>query len=191
MDQHKRIVVGITGASGVIYGIRLLEVLAEDPLIKTNLVISPSGYKTISLETSYSAEQVCSLADVVHDFHDIGAPIASGSFPVDGMIVAPCSIKTLSGISISYADNLLSRAADVQLKEGRPLILVVRETPLHSGHLKRMLEVSEMGAIIMPPMPNWYAKPKTLDELVELTVKHILRRFGLSVPGVFEWDGGK
>lgn len=191
MDHNKRIVIGITGASGVIYGIRLLEVLAEEPTIKTNLVISPPGKKTISLETSYSVEKVCSLADVVHDFNDIGATIASGSFPVSGMIVAPCSIKTLSGISISYADNLISRAADVQLKEGRPLILVVRETPLHSGHLKRMLAVSKMGATLMPPMPNWYAKPETLDELVELTVNHILRRIGISVPEEFEWDGGK
>jgi len=190
MDQVKRIVIGITGASGVVYGIRLLEILAEDPSIKTDLIISPPGKKTICLETNYSVEQVCSLADIVHDFNAIGATVASGSFSVEGMIVAPCSIKTLSGISMSYTDNLITRAADVQLKEGRPLILMVRETPLHTGHLRRMLESSEIGAIIMPPMPIWYAKPESLEELVELTVKHLLRRFGISVPGMFEWDGG-
>ena len=149
----KRLVVGISGASGVIYGIRLLQVLREVDGIETHLVLSPAGRRTIALETDFSTNDVESLADHFYKSGDIAGAIASGSFRTHGMIVAPCSIKTLSGIATSYSDNLLIRAADVTLKDRRPLVLMVRETPLHLGHLRLLVQVSEMGAVVMPPMP--------------------------------------
>jgi flavin prenyltransferase len=152
----KRIIVGISGATGVIHGVRLLQVLREVDGVETHLVLSPAGRRTVVLETDYSATQVECLADYVHKSGDIAASISSGSFRTAGMIVAPCSIKTLSGIAMSYADNLLIRAADVTLKDRRPLVLMVRETPLHLGHLRLLVQVSEMGAVIMPPMPAFY-----------------------------------
>jgi len=149
----RRVVVGISGASGVIYGIRLLEALRQDAAIETHLVISPAGRITIAQETAWSVGQVEALADVAHKPENIGASIASGSFATLGMAIVPCSIKSLSAVAHSYADDLLVRAADVTLKEGRPLVLVVRETPLHLGHLRLMVQAAELGAVILPPMP--------------------------------------
>jgi 4-hydroxy-3-polyprenylbenzoate decarboxylase len=178
----KRIIVGISGASGVIHGIRLLQVLHEVDGIETHLVLSPAGRRTVALETDFSAEQVESMADHVYKPGDIGASISSGSFRTAGMIVAPCSIKTLSGIATSYADNLLVRAADVSLKDRRPLVLLVRETPLHLGHLKLLVQVAEMGAVVMPPMPAFYHRPVTLEEVVDQTVNRALDLLGVELP---------
>jgi polyprenyl P-hydroxybenzoate/phenylacrylic acid decarboxylase-like protein len=185
----KRIIIAISGASGAIYGVRLLQVLAEQPEIETHLIVSPAGELTAKHETGLSRQKLHSLASVAHDFNNIGASIASGTYPVAGMIVAPCSIKTLAAISISYADNLIVRSADVQLKEGRPLILMVRETPLHLGHLKRMTEAAQNGAIIMPPVPSFYDQPESIDDLVNGTVHKILGRFGLSGLDSYQWKG--
>jgi flavin prenyltransferase len=170
----KRVIIGISGATGVIHGIRLLQVLHEVDEVETHLVLSPAGRRTVALETEYSAEQVEAMADHVHKPSDIAASISSGSFRTAGMIVAPCSIKTLSGIATSYADNLLIRAADVTLKDRRPLVLLVRETPLHLGHLRLLVRVAEMGAIVMPPMPAFYHRPTTLDEVINQTVNRAL-----------------
>ena len=187
--KPKRVVIAITGASGAIYGIRLLEKLSKQVEFETHLIISPPGEITIEEETDYSLKQVRGLADYLYDHKAIGASIASGSYPVSGMIIAPCSIKTLAAVSLSYNKNLIERAADVQLKEGRPLILMVRETPLHHGHLQRMLAASESGAIIMPPLPAYYSRPETIEDLVEQTVDSVLRRFGIDMPGAFQYQG--
>ena len=157
----ERIIIGITGASGVIYGIRLLQALRNRPDVETHLIVSPAAKQTIAAETDWTIKDVEALAHTVHDVRQIGATIASGSFPTRGMIVIPCSIKTLSAIANSYADDLITRAADVTLKEGRPLILVVRETPLHLGHLRLMERAAEIGAVISPPMPAFYNRPQT------------------------------
>jgi len=170
----KRIVIGLSGASGVIYGIRLLEVLRSRKELETHLVLTKPAERTIVEETDYRIEDVKGLASVAHAPSDIGASIASGSFPTAGMVVMPCSIRSLSAIAYGQADNLLTRAADVTLKERRKLVLVVRETPLHRGHLKSMLEVTEAGAIVMPPVPAFYGRPKTIDELVLQTVGRVL-----------------
>src|ERR1051325_8268094 len=154
-----RLVVGISGSTGAIYGVRLLEVLRGSPDIETHVVISEPAKQTIAYETGYRAQEVLEMADVVYDYRDVGAAISSGSFPTDGMAIVPCSIKTLSSVANSYNDNLLSRAADVALKERRKLVMVVRETPLHRGHLKLMLEVTEAGGVILPPMPSFYHLP--------------------------------
>lgn len=184
-----RIVVGITGSTGAIYGVRLLEVLHNSPEIETHLVVSDPAKQTIEYETTWSAREVLELASVVYEYRDIGAAISSGSFPTDGMIVAPCSIKTLSSIANSYNDNLLSRAADVTLKERRKLVLIVRETPLHRGHLRLMLEVTENGGVILPPMPSFYHRPKTVDDIVNHTVQRALDQFGIE-KGLFQrWTG--
>jgi len=184
-----RIVVGITGSTGAIYGVRLLEVLHDSPEIETHLVVSDPAKQTIEYETGWSARAVLELASVVYEYRDIGAAISSGSFPTDGMIVAPCSIKTLSSIANSYNDNLLSRAADVTLKERRKLVLIVRETPLHRGHLRLMLEVTENGGVILPPMPSFYHRPKTVDDIVNHTVQRALDQFGIE-KGLFQrWTG--
>ena len=184
-----RIVVGITGSTGAIYGVRLLEVLHDSPEIETHLVVSDPAKQTIEYETGWSARDVLELASVVYEYRDIGAAISSGSFPTDGMIVAPCSIKTLSSIANSYNDNLLSRAADVTLKERRKLVLIVRETPLHRGHLRLMLEVTENGGVILPPMPSFYHRPKTVDDIVNHTVQRALDQFGIE-KGLFQrWTG--
>jgi 4-hydroxy-3-polyprenylbenzoate decarboxylase len=185
-DQVKRLVVGISGASGVILGIRTLEVLHEMG-IETHLVISPAARATIIEETDWKVSEVAGLADVVYSHGDTGAGIASGSFSTQGMIVIPCSIKTLSAIANSYASNLLSRAADVTLKEGRPLILVVRETPLHIGHLRLMSEAAQMGAVIFPPMPAFYARPATIEDLIDDTVGRVLARFGIENDIYTKW----
>ncbi len=174
----KRIIVGISGATGAIYGIRLLESL-RDLGVETHLVITDPAKKTIAYETNRTIEQVISLATHYYEIDHVGAPIASGTFPVDGMVVIPCSIKSLSAIVSSFNVNLLIRAADVTLKERRPLVLVVRETPLHKGHLELMLKATELGAIIMPPMPAFYTLPKTVEEIVDHLVAKVLNVFGL------------
>lgn len=175
----ERIIVAISGASGVIYGIRLLEALHATSNIETHLVISAAAKQTIAAETEWTLKDVEALAHTVHDVRQIGASIASGSFVTRGMIVIPCSIKSLSAIANSYSADLIARAADVTLKEGRPLILVVRETPLHLGHLRLMTQATEMGAIIFPPMPAFYGKPQTLDDVINGTVGRILARVGI------------
>ncbi|GIL13522.1 MAG: flavin prenyltransferase UbiX [Chloroflexota bacterium] len=184
-----RLIIGISGASGVIYGIRLLETLALDKTIETHLVLSPAARATITQETAWNVRDVEKLADVAHKPGDIGASIASGSFATLGMIVAPCSIKTLSAIANSYSADLMSRAADVQLKEGRPVLLLVRETPLHIGHLRLMMQAAENGAIIMPPVPAFYGSPQTVDDLVNVTVGRALARIGIHNTLYFEWLG--
>ncbi|MEO8607800.1 MAG: UbiX family flavin prenyltransferase [Chloroflexota bacterium] len=184
-----RLIIGISGASGVIYGIRLLETLAQDKSIETHLVLSPAAKATIAQETTWKVSDVEALADVVHRPGDIGASIASGSYETMGMIVAPCSIKTLSAIAHSYDADLMTRAADVQLKEGRPAILLVRETPLHIGHLRLMVQAAENGAIIMPPAPAFYGNPQTIDDLINGTVGRALARIGVKNELYFRWLG--
>ena len=175
----ERIIVAISGASGAIYGIRLLQALHATPNIETHLVVSAAAKQTIAAETDWTLKDVEALAHTVHDVRQIGASIASGSFVTRGMIVIPCSIKSLSAIANSYSADLIARAADVTLKEGRPLILVVRETPLHLGHLRLMTQATEMGAIIFPPMPAFYGKPQTLEDVINGTVGRILARIGV------------
>lgn len=169
----KRLVVGISGATGAIYGIRLLEVLANSD-IQTHLVVSEAAEETIGLETSWTVEQVKALAHTCYDTKNVGADIASGSFLCEGMVVIPCAIKTLSGIAHSYNDNLLVRAADVALKENRKLVVVVRETPFHQGHLRLMMTLADLGATILPPVPAFYFLPKTIDDLINHTVGKVL-----------------
>ena len=166
----RRIIIGISGASGAIYGIRALEVLRRDPEIETHLVLSPSGKRTILEETRYSLADVQALAAVVHEHRDIGASIASGSFETAGMLIAPCSVKTLSAIAHCYSENLLARAADVCLKERRPLVLMVRETPLHLGHIELMERATRYGAIVLPPVPGFYSRPASVDDIVDQSV---------------------
>ena len=173
-----RLIVGISGATGSIYGARFLEVLREKK-VETHLIITSPAKQILLQETSYSIKDIEGLASYVHDDGDLGASISSGSFKMDGMVVIPCSIKTLSGIAHSYNENLLTRAADVTLKERRKLILVVRETPFHQGHIELMLRVSRMGAILFPPMPAFYTHPKTIDDLVNHTVGKILDHLGI------------
>jgi 4-hydroxy-3-polyprenylbenzoate decarboxylase len=184
----KRLIVGITGASGVIYGIRALELLRGLDF-ETHLVLSPAARITIAQETQWKIGEVEALATVRHDHRDVGASIASGSFVTHGMLIAPCSIKTLSAVAHSYSNDLLSRAADVCLKEGRPLLLMVRETPLHKGHLKLMLAAADAGAIIFPPVPAFYGRPQTLDDVINATVGRALSRLGIENDGYFQWTG--
>ncbi|OLD30588.1 MAG: 3-octaprenyl-4-hydroxybenzoate carboxy-lyase [Candidatus Rokubacteria bacterium 13_1_20CM_4_70_14] len=184
-----RLVVGITGATGAIYGIRLLEALRGHADVQTHLVVSVPGKRTIVEETAYAAKDVEALAAHHYDNKDIGASIASGSFRTAGMVIAPCSIKTAGAIASCHSDSLIARAADVTLKEGRPLILLVRETPLHLGHLKCMVALAEMGAVILPPMPAFYARPKDIDDVVNHTIARVLDRLGLPQTLVAEWRG--
>jgi len=186
----KRVVVGITGASGAIYGIRLLERLRKDPGVEVHLVASAAGKRTLVEETGFSVRQVEALAHVVYDDRDIGASIASGSFRTAGMVVAPCSIKTLAALATCHADTLIARAGDVTLKEGRPLLALVREAPLHVGHLRQMLAFAEMGGIVFPPVPAFYQKPQTVDDVVNHTVARVLERMGLCSEGLPEWTSG-
>ena len=186
-----QLIVGMSGASGVIYGIRLLEVLKQMEAVETHLVMSDSAKMNIAIETDYAAKQVKELADHVYSDKDIAATIASGSFKTAGMIIAPCSIKTLSAVANSYADSLLVRAADVVLKERRRLVLVPRETPLHTGHCELMYRASQNGAIIAPPMPAHYIKPQTIDDLVNHHVGRILDLFDLDPDLVKRWQGVK
>ena len=183
------IVVGITGASGAIYGIRLLEALARTEDVQTHLIVSEYGERTIRHETSYDVARVKKIAHVCYDVNDVGAAVASGSFRRDAMVVAPCTIKTMSGLANSYADNLIVRAGDVTLKERKPLILLVRETPLHLGHLRNMVQLTEMGAIIFPPMPTFYNHPKTIDDIVNHTVGRLMDLLGLKHDFYKPWAG--
>ena len=183
-----RLIVGITGATGIIYGIRLLERLREAS-VETHLVISRWGARTLLHESTYTREQVESLATAVYATNDMGAAISSGSFRTDGMIIAPCSAKTLAAIAHGYGDNLVHRAADVVLKERRRLLLGVREAPLSEIHLENMLKLSRMGVVILPPVPAFYHLPKTLDEMVDHTVARMLDQFGIEVPGMPRWSG--
>ncbi len=175
----------------MIYGIRLLETLHRAGDIETHLVLSDAAKITITQETGWRVSDVAGLADVVHKPGNVGASIASGSFITRGMVVAPCSIKSLSAIAHSYASDLLARAADVQLKEGRPLVLVVRETPLHLGHLRLMVQAAEIGATILPPVPAFYSQPQTVDDIINGTVGRMLLRLGLDNDLYFEWLGLK
>ncbi|MGH2522510.1 MAG: UbiX family flavin prenyltransferase [Anaerolineales bacterium] len=184
----KRLIIGLTGASGVIYGIRALEMLKATD-IETHLILSPAAKATIAQETDWKVSQVEALASVRHAHRDVGAAIASGSFQTMGMLVAPCSIKTLSAIANSYSNDLISRAADVCLKEGRPVLLMVRETPLHKGHLKLMLTAADAGAIIFPPAPAFYGRPQSIDDLVNGTVGRALARLGIENEAYFRWKG--
>lgn len=187
--SRKRLIVGVTGASGAIYGIRFLEILRERDDVETILVVSKTALVTIHHETDLEAEDVRALADETYDVDDLTAPIASGSTPIDGMIVAPCSIKTLSAVANAFCDNLLTRAADVTLKERRRLVLLVREAPLHAGHIRLMQHATESGAIIFPPVPAFYALPETVEELVDQTALRVLSLFGVESDRLVRWDG--
>jgi len=186
----KRLIVGISGATGAIYGIRLLEVLAKSD-VETHLVITEAAQKTILMESDWKVEKIKSLAKVVYDIQDIGANIASGSFQSEGMVVIPCSIKSLSAIANSFNVNLLIRAADVTLKEKHKLVLVVRETPLHKGHINLMLRVTDMGATLLPPIPAFYFHPKTIDDLINHTVGKVLDLFGINHHLFERWGSPK
>ncbi len=185
---RERLVIGLSGASGAVLGVRLLERLAGSD-IETHLVISRAAEETIRLETDRSLAEVKAIADVVYDIQDIGAQIGSGSFVTRGMVVVPCSVKTLSAVANSYASDLLSRAADVTLKEGRRLMLVVRETPLHLGHIRLMAKAAEMGAIIFPPVPAFYSRTVSVDTMVTNLVGRILLRMGIENRDYHEWEG--
>ena len=185
----KRIVVGMSGSSGVIYGIRMLEVLAQIPVVETHLILSHAAKMNIGIETEWSVADVEALADEVHNNKNIGASIASGSFKTAGMIVVPCSMKTLSGIANSYAENLIIRAADVMLKERRQLVIVPRESPLHTGHCELMLKASQIGAIICPPAPAFYTEPKTVDDIINHSVARVLDLFDIESDSLKRWQG--
>lgn len=184
--RRRRIVIGISGASGVVFGIRLLEIL-RDCGVETHLVMSRSAQLTLAYETDLKTTDIKALADVWHANSDVGASISSGSFRVDGMIVAPCSVKTLSEIATGCTGTLLARAADVMLKERRRLVLMVRETPLHIGHIRSMAAVTEAGAIICPPVPAFYTRPQSLDDVVNHTVGRVLDLFDIEFGGVHRW----
>jgi flavin prenyltransferase len=193
MNAQRRLIIGISGASGVIYGIRLLEILRNVPEVETHLVMSTAAAQTITLETDFTPAQVAALADVHYRFNDIAAAVASGSFRTDGMIVIPCSMKTLAGIAHSFSDNLLLRAADVVLKDRRRLVIVPRETPLHLGHLRSMLQLVEMGAVMAPPMPAFYHRPQNLDDVINQTVNRLLDLMGIELAqDLFtRWQGAR
>jgi flavin prenyltransferase len=192
-SKKDRLIIGISGASGVIYGIRLLEILQTVPAVETHLVMSTAGAQTIGLETGYTPGDVAALADVTYRFNDIAAAISSGSFKTAGMVVIPCTMKTLAGIAHSFSDNLLLRAADVVLKDRRRLVIVPLETPLHLGHLRLMVQVVEMGAILAPPMPAFYHRPQTIDDIINQTVNRVLDLLDIELPvDLFtRWQGGK
>ena len=185
----KRLVIGMSGSSGVIYGIRMLEALAQDPEVETHLILSQAAKMNIGIETQWSVADVEALADEVHNNKNIGASIASGSYKTGGMIVVPCSMKTLSGIANSYAENLIIRAADVMLKERRQLVIVPRESPLHTGHCELMLKASQIGAIICPPSPAFYTSPKTVDDIINHTVARVLDLFDIETDNLERWQG--
>ncbi|MDH3003393.1 UbiX family flavin prenyltransferase [Pasteurella multocida] len=191
-NDKKRLIIGISGASGAIYAIRLLEVLKPLDYIETHLIISNAAKQTIAAETDYSIQAVKALADVNYDVRDIGAAISSGSYRTLGMIILPCSIKTLSGIAHSYTDDLITRAADVCLKERKPLVLCVRETPLHLGHLRLMTQAAEIGAQITPLMPAFYHHPKTVQDIVDQSVNRLCDQFEIQLAqDLFQRWGGE
>jgi 4-hydroxy-3-polyprenylbenzoate decarboxylase len=183
----RRIIIAITGASGVIYGVRALQLLRDVPDVETHAIISPSALKTAADEVDMSADEIRSHADKLYNYRDIGAAISSGSFRTAGMLVAPCSIKTLSGIANCYNDELIVRAADVCLKERRRVVLLLRETPLHAGHIALMDQATRNGAIIMPPVPAFYSRPQTIDDIVTQTVGRALDLFDIHLPIVKRW----
>ena len=187
----KKIIIGISGASGAIYGVRMLQVLQAVDEVETHLIMSNAARQTLALETDYSLRDVQQMANVVHDARDIAATISSGSFKTEGMAIVPCSMKTLSGIVHSYSDGLLTRAADVILKERRRLVLCVRETPLHIGHLRMMTTAAEMGAIIMPPVPAFYHRPQNVMDIVDQTVNRVIDQFDIDLPDdlFVRWQG--
>jgi 4-hydroxy-3-polyprenylbenzoate decarboxylase len=185
----KRLVIGMSGSSGVIYGIRMLEVLAKNPEVETHLILSQAAKMNIGIETEWSVADVEALADEVHNNKNIGASIASGSYKTAGMIVVPCSMKTLSGIANSYAENLIIRAADVMLKERRQLVIVPRESPLHTGHCELMLKAIQIGAIICPPSPAFYTSPKTVDDIINHSVARVLDLFDIESDSLQRWQG--
>ena len=185
-----KLIVGISGATGAIYGIRTLQTLKACQ-IESHLVLTDSAKRTIEMETTFTVKEVESLADYVHDNKDIGASISSGSYKTDGMLIAPCAIKSLSALANSYNDSLLVRAADVILKERRKLVVIPRETPLHIGHLKLLITVAEMGAVILPPMPAYYHMPKTIEDIVNQTVGKALDQFDVDHQLFKRWQGGE
>jgi flavin prenyltransferase len=186
MPLKNRIIVGISGASGAVYGVRMLQVLRDLP-VETHLVISRAAEMTLAYETDFKAKDVRALADIVHSVGDVGAPIASGSFRTLGMVVAPCSVHSMAEIATGMTSNLLTRAADVVLKERRRLVLMLRETPLHTGHLRNLTALSEMGAIIAPPVPAFYAKPKSVEDIVDHSIGRVLDLFGFDTGTVRRW----
>lgn len=185
----KRIIVGIGGASGAIYGVRLLQALRAAGDVETHLVLSRTAQINLRVETDWTPEAVRALADVAHKVSDLAAPVSSGSFRTDGMVIAACSMKTLSGVAHSYADDLLVRAADVCLKERRPLVLMPREFPLHEGHCRLMCEVSRLGAVVAPPLPAFYNRPASVDDVIDHTVGRVLDLLGLETDLVKRWSG--
>jgi len=185
--DKKRLVVGISGASGALIGIRILEVLRHEEAWESHLVISNGGKQTIACETDYSLKEVVELADVFHETENIGASIASGTYPCEGMVIAPCSMKTLAGIASGYSDNLLLRAADVQLKERRQLVLIAREAPLSTIHLRNMLSLADMGAVILPPVLSLYNGPETIEDAVDHIVGKSLNIFGIDHTRFRRW----
>ena len=189
MASRRRLIVAVSGSTGPHYGVRLLEVLREDTDVEVHLILTAAARKTIEYEMGRDPATIAALADAVHDERDIASPLASGTFVTAGMIVAPCSIKTLSAIAHSFTDTLVVRAADVCLKERRKLVLVVRETPLHAGHLRLMLRATENGAVILPPMPAFYHLPKTVDEIIDHTIVKILDQFDIHLDLIRRWRG--
>ncbi|HRK42092.1 MAG TPA: UbiX family flavin prenyltransferase [Gemmobacter sp.] len=185
--QKQRVIIAITGASGVMIGVRALELLQPLPEVETHLILSPAGLRTLRAETNLRPEAVRALADHVHPYGDIGAALASGSFRTAGMLVAPCTVKTLSGIAHCYDDNLIVRAADVCLKERRPLVLMLRETPLHAGHIALMDQATRNGAILMPPVPAFYARPTSIDDMITQMAARALDLLHLPVPALRRW----
>ncbi|RPH67630.1 MAG: UbiX family flavin prenyltransferase [Burkholderiales bacterium] len=185
----RRLIVAITGATGALYGVRLLELLRATPGIETHLLVTPAGWMNVDQELQRPRRDVESLAQVVHSVRDVGASIASGSFQTDGMIVAPCSMKTLAGIAHGLSDNLVTRAADVVLKERRRLVLMAREAPLNLAHLRNMAAVTEMGGIVFPPLPAFYQRPQSIDDLIDHTCARVLDLFGIEHQLAPRWGG--
>lgn len=190
-DKKKRLVVGMSGASGAVLGIEILKVLRKNPEWESHLIVSKGAEETILQETNYKLDEVVSLADKVYSIKDIGASLASGTFKTEGMVVVPCSMKTVAGIASGYSDNLLLRAADVTIKEGRRLVLAARESPLSAIHLRNMLTLSELGVIIMPPMVNYYSKPISIEDMTRQIAYRILDKFGIEVSGFYRWGETK
>jgi 4-hydroxy-3-polyprenylbenzoate decarboxylase len=186
---HTRIVVAISGASGAIYGVRLLQMLRALDNVRTHVTVSQAGWLNLQQELDMSHTQLEDLADVVYPIHEVGAAIASGSFQCDGMVVAPCSMRTLAAVALGLSDNLITRAADVMLKERRKLVLMVRETPLNLAHLRNMTSVTEMGGIIFPPVPGFYHRPQTIADMVDHTVSRVIDLLGLPQPNAPRWNG--
>ena len=185
---QKRIIVAVTGATGALYAIRALHHLRKQDGVESHLIVSPAGLLNLKHELSLQRSELYELADVVHNFKDVGATVASGSFKTDGMIIVPCSMRTLAAVAHGLADNLITRAADVVLKERRPLVMAVRETPFNLAHLRNMTAVTEMGAIVFPPLPAFYFHPRSIEELVDHTVVRMLEHVGIDTNGR-QWDG--